>query len=176
VPSTTVAIEQDELLATTPTLGGDNSAAKARGLVQRMENAYKDLLHHHTRLQGRHDRLQCELQDIESTSLSDFEQAEELATKRDELTALTAQLRLEAQSEAAQAAAAAAQARLLEVGRQPSWTLDLNPTPALVEESGLPDADSYRAAQRIIEQHRAAQHHDQQRDNDRSNDDPSMEL
>jgi hypothetical protein len=93
-----------------------------------------------------------------------------LATKRQELATLTAQLRLEAQSEAAQAAAAAAQARLLEVGRQPGWTLDLNPTPALVAESGLPDADSYRAAQRVIEHSRANNYHHQQRGDDLGND------
>jgi N12 class adenine-specific DNA methylase len=170
VPSTAVAIEQDELLATTPTLGGENCAAKARGLLQRMENAYKDLPHHHTRLQTRRQRLHDELADIESTALGEFEHAEELATKRQELATLTAQLRLEAQSEAAQAAAAAAQARLLEVGRQPGWTLDLNPTPALVAESGLPDADSYRAAQRVIEHNRANNYHQEQRGDDLGND------
>jgi N12 class adenine-specific DNA methylase len=171
VPSTTVAIEQDELLATTPTLGGENCAAKARGLLQRMENAYNDLPHHHTRLQRRHDNLQAELDDLDTTALGDFEHAGELAAKLQELTALTAQLRLEAQSEAAQAAAAAATERLLEVGRRPGWTLDLNPTPALVEESGLLDADSYRAAQRHIEHARAAEYHDRQRGGERGNDD-----
>jgi hypothetical protein len=47
----------------------------------------------------------------------------------------------------------------------------LNPTPALIEESGLPDADSYRAAQRTIELHRVREYQDQQRDNDRRTDD-----
>ena len=171
VPSTNVAIEQDELLATAPTSAADNAAAKARGLLQRIENAYKDVPHHHTRLQRRAERLRAEIDDLDSTCLGEFEHAEELAAKRHELNALTAQLRLEAQSEAAQAAAAAATQRLTEVGRQPGWTLHLNPTPALIEESGLPDADSYRAAQRIIEQHRVREYHDQQRDNDRRTDD-----
>ena len=175
VPSTIVAIEQDELLATAPTIAADNGAAKARGLLQRIENAYKDVPHHYTRLQRRSDRLHDEIDDLDSTSLGEFEHADELAAKRHELNALTAQLRLEAQSEAAQAAAAAAAQRLLEVGRQPGWTLHLNPTPALIEESGLPDADSYRAAQRIIEQHRASEYHDQQRDNGRRKDDPGLE-
>ena len=111
-------------------------------------------------------------------SLGDFEHATELADKRLELSTLTAQLRMEAQSEAAQAASAAARERMLEAGRQPGWTLELNPTPALIADSGLPDATSYRAAQRIIEQHRAAEYRnqqiakdqDQQRDNTNDSD------
>lgn len=169
VPSTTVGIEQPDLLATAPTVGGEASATKARGLLQRMENAYKDIPHNHTRLCRRHDRLQGELDDLDNTSLADFEHAEELADKRQQLQALTAQLRTEAQSEAAQAVAAAAAQRLREVGRQPGWTLQLNPTPALIEESGLPDAQSYRAAQRIIEDQRARHYDaDQHHHNDRS--------
>ena len=176
VPSTTVAIGQDELLATAPSSAADNAAAKARGLLQRIENAYKDIPHHYIRQQRRVEQLRDEINDRDNTSVGEFEHADELATKRHELTALTTQLRLEAQSEAAQAAAAAAGRRLLEDGRQPGWTLHLNPTPALVEESGLPDSDSYRAAQRLSEHQRAAAYRDQQRDNDRGQDDPGLEL
>ena len=162
VPSTTVAIEDAELFATAPTVGGDTHIAKARGLLQRVENAYKDIPHHNTRLQRRADNLTRELHDYDNTSLGDFEHATELADKRLELSTLTAQLRMEAQSEAAQAASAAARERMLEAGRQPGWTLELNPTPALIADSGLPDATSYRAAQRIIEQHRAAEYRNEQ--------------
>ncbi|MFY2859270.1 hypothetical protein ACOJVU_05495 [Mycobacterium sp. THU-M104] len=178
VPSTTVAIDDAELFATAPTVGGDAHIAKARGLLQRVENAYKDIPHHNTRLQRRADNLTRELHDYDNTSLGDFEHATELADKRLELSTLTAQLRMEAQSEAAQAASAAARERMLEAGRQPGWTLELNPTPALIADSGLPDATSYRAAQRIIEQHRAAEYRnqqiakdqDQQRDNTNDSD------
>jgi N12 class adenine-specific DNA methylase len=155
VPSTTVAIEDAELFATAPTVGGDTHLAKARGLLQRVENAYKDIPHHKVRLQRRADTLTNELHDYDNTSLGDFEHAGELADKRLELNTLTAQLRMEAQSEAAQAASAAARERMLEAGRQPGWTLDLNPTPAVIADSGLPDATSYRAAQKLIWQHRA---------------------
>ncbi|WP_204080127.1 hypothetical protein [Mycobacterium riyadhense] len=168
-------IEQTELLATAPTVSGDTSAAKARGLLQRMENAYKDIPHNHTRLQRRHDRLQGELDDFDNTALGDFELADELADKRHQLHALTAQLRAEAQSETARHGAAAAEQRLRKVGRQPGWTLDLNPTPALIAESGLPDADSYRAAHRILEKHRAAEYHNQHRANDQGNQAPELQ-
>ncbi|SLJ77698.1 helicase-related protein [Mycobacteroides abscessus] len=164
VPCTTVAIDDAEVLATAPTISGDTHAAKARGLLQRMENAYKDIPHHRTRLDSRLTRLQGELDDFDNTSLGDFEHAAELEAKRLELSTLTAQLRMEAQSEAAQAKAAAAEERMLESGRQPGWTLELNPTPALVAESGLPDAASYRAAELLMQQHRANEYFEKQRD------------
>lgn len=182
VPSTTVGIDEADLFATVPRAEGTSHITKARGLLQRMENAYKDIPHFNTRLQRRAATLQDELDDYDSTSLGDFEHAEELADKRLELDTLTAQLRLEAQSEAAQAASAAARERLLEAGRQPGWTLHINPTPALIADAGLVDPESYRAAQRLVERHRAseyrmerqAQDHDQQRQRGNDTDERSL--
>jgi N12 class adenine-specific DNA methylase len=186
VPSTTVGIEDADLLATLPRASGDNHITKARGLLQRIDNAYKDIPHFNTRLERRAANLQDELDDYDSTSLGDFEHADELATKRLELDTLSAQLRLEAQSEAAQAASAAARERMLETGRQPGWTLQLNPTPALVADAGLVDPESYRAAQRLVERHRALQYRteqrteqlakDQERHHQRGSEDDGLEL
>ena len=50
---------------------------------------------------------------------------------------------------------------------EPGWTLQLNPTAAMVKQSPLPDADSYRAAQRLVEAHRARKYRQEQRDRDR---------
>ena len=169
VPSTTVGIEDADLLATHPRASGDNHTTKARGILQRMENAYKDIPHFNTRLERRAANLQDELDDYDSTSLGEFEHADELAAKRLELDTLTAQLRLEAQSEAAQAASAAARERMLEAGRQPGWTLHLNPTPALIADAGLVDPDSYRAAQRLVERHRANEYRTEQLGKDQEN-------
>lgn len=182
VPSTTVGIEEADLLATVPRAEGTSHITKARGLLQRMENAYKDIPHFNTRLERRAATLQNELDDYDSTSLGDFEHAEELADKRLELDTLTAQLRLEAQSEAAQAASAAARERMLEAGRQPGWTLHINPTPALIADAGLVDPESYRAAQRLVERHRASEYrmerhahdHDQQRERGDDTDERSL--
>lgn len=182
VPSTTVGIEDADLLATHPRTSGDNHITRARGLLQRIENAYKDIPHFNTRLERRATNLQNELDDYDSTSLGDFEHADELAAKRLELDTLSAQLRLEAQSEAAQAASAAARERMLESGRQPGWTLHLNPTPALIADAGLVDPDSYRAAQRLVERHRAFQHRTEQlakdhdQDRQRGSEDGGLEL
>jgi N12 class adenine-specific DNA methylase len=182
VPSTTVGIEDADLLATLPRASGDNHITKARGLLQRMENAYKDIPHFNTRLERRAASLQNELDDYDSTSLGDFEHADELATKRLELDTLSAQLRLEAHSEAAQAASAAARERMLESGRQPGWTLHINPTPALIADAGLVDPESYRAAQRLVERHRASQYRkeqlckDQEQHRQRGTDDDGLSL
>ncbi|QIV79952.1 helicase-related protein [Mycolicibacterium frederiksbergense] len=182
VPSTTVGIEDADLLATLPRASGTNHLTKARGLLQRMENAYKDIPHFNNRLERRAANLQDELDDYDSTSLGDFEHADELAAKRLELDTLSAQLRLEAQSEAAQAASAAARERMLESGRQPGWTLQINPTPALVADAGLVDPDSYRAAQRLVERHRALEYRtsqlakDQEQDRQRNTDDDGLGL
>ncbi len=173
VPSPEIVIERDDLMASAPTLtdAGENSgAAKARGLLQRAENLYKDLPNHHSRLTQRRTRLEAEIDDLDSTQLGAFEHAEELTAKREELSVLTAQLRMEAQSEAAQAAAAEAAQRLQHAGREPGWSLHLNPTPALIEQSGLPDADSYRAAQRFTEQRRAAEYRRELRGRDQGQD------
>lgn len=178
IPSAEVVIENDELMSTSPTLintGEHSGAAKARGLLQRIENLYKDVPTHHTRLTQRRTRLQAEIDDLDNTTLGEFEHADELAAKKEELSMLTAQLRMEAQSEAAQAAAAEAAERLQSAGRQHGWSLHLNPTPALIEQSGLPDADSYRAAQRIAEQHRAAEYRREHRQQRRDNRDPGLE-
>ncbi|MFL0286804.1 helicase-related protein [Mycobacterium sp. SMC-18] len=176
VPSTTVTIEDAEVLATAPTIGGDTHAAKARGLLQRMENAYKDIPNHRTRLETRAARLQGELDDFDNTSLGEFEHADELEAKRLELSTLSAQLRMEAQSEAAQAKARAAEERMLEAGRQPGWTLELNPTPALIAESGLPDAASYRAATLLMEQHRATEYVNKQREREREREQAALQT
>lgn len=123
--------------------------------MQRLENLYKDLPAFHQRLQQEQRRLQGELDDLRGTDLGQFEHTAQLSAKRQELAALTAELRLESESEAAKAAAAAAQQRLLDADREPRWSLHLNPTPALIADAGLPDADSYRFMQQRKERARA---------------------
>ena len=48
-------------------------------------------------------------------------------------------------------------------GRQPGWSLHLNPTPFLIEQSGLATADQYRFAQGLAEQARASEFRETQR-------------
>ncbi len=164
-PSTEVPFTIQDLHDSAPKVGETNGAsnAKARGLLTRVENLYKDLPAHHQRLQIQHDNLTNALADLTSTEVDPFDRGEELAAKREEHTTLTTLLQLEAQSEAAKAKAAEAQQRLLASGRQPGWSLHLNPTPFLIEESGLATADQYRFAQGLAEQARASEYRDAQR-------------
>ena len=63
-----------------------------------------------------------------------------------------------AESPEAKAKAEAAAQRMKMRGRQPGWSLTLNPTPALVEELGYPNADALRRAIRVRERVALEQH------------------
>ena len=99
-------------------------------------------------LAGELERDEAELSDMLDNPPGPFEQVGELTDRQAELAALTLELRLASQSPEALAAAAAADERMKEHGREPGWTLLHNPTPYLVEESGFLDADSMREAVR----------------------------
>jgi len=60
------------------------------------------------------------------------------------LETVTAQLRIDAAGPAAAARNAEAQQRMAAAGRQPGWSLELNPTPAMLEQLGV-DPVTYRA-------------------------------
>ena len=90
--------------------------------------------------------------------------------KRALLDELTAVLRLESESAAAKAAAAEVAERMRVAGRQPGWSLDLNPTPALCEEAGYDSPDAYRYAYNLKTRHRAKAYRDECRDRDANRD------
>jgi hypothetical protein len=81
---------------------------------------------------------------LEATEDTPFEHAAQLEADRLELAELTAQLINESDSDAARAAADQARERLAAAGREPGWSLLLNPTPTLVEQSGATSADELR--------------------------------
>ena len=114
----------------------DNPAARARGILQRAENLYKELPGMRAGVADGQRLAETDLADLEALGEPAFEHAAELEAARLELAELTAQLRVEEQSEAAQAKAQAAAERLAAAGRQPGWTLMINPTPGLVEMMG----------------------------------------
>lgn len=83
-----------------------------------------------------------------------------------------------AESPEAKARAEAASQRMKMRGREPGWSLTLNPTPALVEELGYPNADAVRRAVRIRER-MALEHHQRDiapRDHDRTRDEDGPSL
>ncbi len=144
VPSTSAAVKGEDLYAAVRQANLGDGESMARGLLQRAENIYKSIPQHLDLLRAAQGSQARELDDLQNTAASDFEQRDELAEKRAELEQVTAILRLEADSEEARAAVTEARERMRAAGLTPGWSLQINPTPALVEKSGLESADRYR--------------------------------
>ncbi|WP_307856938.1 helicase-related protein [Mycolicibacter acidiphilus] len=178
IPSAGLRIPQADIAAATTATLDDTSSAKARGLLQRAENVFKDIPHHHQWLTTEHARLAATVDDLTTTVAAPFESQNELDAKRDELSRLTTVLRLEAESDAAQALQAAAEERMAAAGRKPGWSLELNPSEHTVTQSKHHDAATYRAAYLRACEHRAAEHRaEQQRAADKDRDlDDGMSL
>ena len=138
VPSRTTQLEAAELLAAGSALGHDISGRKQLGLLRRIENLYAGLPDHHLRLQREQQRQRDELNDLLANPPAPFEHSSALEAQQAELAALTLELRMAAESPEAKARAEAATQRMKIRGREPGWSLHLNPTPALVEELRVP--------------------------------------
>lgn len=162
VPSRTTDIDALELLSTGAGLGSEVNGPKQLGLLRRVENLYTGLPEHHARLNHDRDRDQAALDDFLANPPEPFEHTDELAAKDAELKTLTLELRMAAESPEAKAKAAAAEQRLQARGRKPGWSLLLNPTPALLDEVGFPNADALRKTLRARERLTLEQHHHQQ--------------
>ncbi len=125
---------------------------KSRGIARQLENIFTGLPEHARTMQATYEHWQSELDDMLNNPPGAFEHAQELAEKQAELSALTLDLRLAAESAEAKAKVAAAEERLAAQGRKPGWTLLLNPSPAVVREHGFESADEMRKAVRAMEQ------------------------
>ncbi|KWX20438.1 helicase [Mycolicibacterium wolinskyi] len=156
-PSRATEVKSDELLATAT--AGEPGAAKARGLVKRIENLYNGLPAHRANLQAELDRDQRQLDDLLANPPAPFEHGEALDAKKAELAALTLELRMAADSPEAQEKARAAEERMKMRGREPGWSLLLNPTPAVLEETGCPSADVLRRKIAVRERMAIAEYH-----------------
>ncbi len=106
------------------------------GLVRRVENMVADTANYRDELTRRHDHAVTRISELEEVADEPFEHTDELRDKRQRLDSLTAQLQITADSPEAKAKAAEHQARLDAHGRQPGWSLALNPTSALIAEVG----------------------------------------
>ena len=96
-------------------------------------------------LHERKDLAETDLRDLEGLGETPFEHAAQLDATRLELEELTHELRREQHSDAAAAKAEAAAERLAAAGREPGWSLWLNPTPALAESVGVASVAELRA-------------------------------
>ncbi|WP_245008795.1 helicase-related protein [Mycolicibacterium farcinogenes] len=157
VPSRTSDIKSHDLLDTASS--GETGAAKARGLVKRIENLYSGLPAHRANLQANLDSDQRQLDDLQANPPAPFEHGDQLDAKKAELAALTLELRLAADSPEGREKARAADERMMMRGRKPGWSLLLNPTPAVLEETGCPTADVLRRKIAVRERMAIADHH-----------------
>jgi len=110
--------------------------AAAIGLVRRVENMVADTANYRDEMVRRHDHALTRISELEAVADEPFEHTDELRDKRQRLDTLTAQLQISADSPEAQAKEAEHQARMEATGRQPGWSLALNPTPAMLAEHG----------------------------------------
>ncbi len=135
-----------EAAALYPKMGDTDRGQHALGLLTRVENlthtvdtdlviAERDLARDEKRLAA-----------LDATPLSDFPKARQLADLADEVIRLRQEIRSAETSPEAQARDAARAERAAAKGREPEWSLELNPTPALLEEKGFETAADMRAA------------------------------
>ncbi len=114
------------------------------GLVRRVENMVADTAHYRDELNCRHEHALTRIGELEAVADEPFEHTDALRDKRHRLDTLTAALQTSADSPEAKAKETEHQQRLDARGREPGWSLALNPTPALRAEFG--DAELARRA------------------------------
>jgi hypothetical protein len=114
------------------------------GLVRRVEDMVTDTPHYRDELSRRHGHALTRIGELEAVADAPFEHTDAVRDKRHRLDTLTAQLQMSADSPEAKAKETEHQQRLDAQGREPGWSLALNPTPALRAELG--DAELARRA------------------------------
>ncbi len=112
------------------------------GLVRRVENMVADTAYYREELNRRYGHALTRIAELEAVADEPFEHTDTLRDKRYRLDTLTAALQTSAVSPEAKAKEAEYQQRLDAAGREPGWSLALNPTPALRAEFG--DAEPAR--------------------------------
>lgn len=116
--------------------------ANGLGLVRRIENMVTEIPAYRGEVEHRQGFARTRTEELLAVADVPFEHEAQLRDKEHELATLTAQLHLDANSPQAHARAEAARERLAAQGRQPGWSLALNPTPAMRAE--LAETDTTR--------------------------------
>ncbi|MFV3116660.1 helicase-related protein [Gordonia amicalis] len=133
----------------------ERRGATASGLATRLENLYAGLDDTRAQMEADIASYRREVEVNAPRIDAPFTRAEELQTKQVRLRQLRMEIEQAQQSEEAVAARQAAEERMRSAGREPGWSLELNPTPVMVEEAGLDHADDYVAAMKRSHQYRA---------------------
>ena len=133
----------------------ERRTATASGLATRLENLYAGLDDTRAQMDADIASYRREVEVNAPRIDAPFGLAEELQTKQVRLRQLRMEIEQAQQSEEAVAARQAAEERMRSAGRGPGWSLELNPTPVMVEEAGLDHATEYIAAMKRSHQHQA---------------------
>lgn len=155
--SSTKVIEAPELY---PRIGDGERSQHSFGLLTRVENMAYTVDTDLAKAERSLDRDEQRLEDLELVELSDFPKAVQLKDLSNEVARLRREIKEAETSPEAIARDAARAERAAAKGREPGWSLMLNPTPAYVEQLGMGSADDVRAMMHdraIAAQHAAAQ-------------------
>ena len=106
------------------------------GLVRRVENMVFDTSHYRDELNRRYGHALTRIAELEAVADEPVEYTDALRDKRYRLDTLTAALQTSADSPEAKAKETEHWQRMEAQGREPGWSLALNPTPALRAEFG----------------------------------------
>ncbi len=124
----------------------DNVAAVASGLATRLENAFERMPDKIGGIDREIDRWRREIEVQSPRMDAVFAQAGGLQAKQVQMQQLRVDIEASQNTPEAIAAREAADQRLLEAGRAPGWSLMLNPTKAMVEQSPFVTADEFVSA------------------------------
>ena len=124
----------------------ENISAVASGICTRLENAFERMPDKLGGIDREIERLQREIEVQSPRMDAVFPDAAQLQAKQVQLQQLRMDIAASQNTPEAIAAREAADQRLLEAGRAPGWSLMLNPTKAMVEESPFLTADEFTAA------------------------------
>ena len=114
------------------------------GVLSRIENLAGSAQTAQGQTAMRLDRDQARLAHLETVHAADFPHARQLQDLHDQVFRLRREIRESETSPEALARDSARTERLGANGREPGWSLMLNPTPALVEDLGFETADDVR--------------------------------
>ncbi|WP_296388115.1 DEAD/DEAH box helicase family protein [Williamsia sp.] len=133
---------------------GQSKAALANGLATRLENSHESLIDVPARLETKLNGWRREVALQAPRMDTPFSRADELAHIKVELASLCLEIQQAENSAGAVAKRAEAAARMGEQGRQPGWSLDLNPTEFTAASEGM-SKDEYVTVMRRKHEHQA---------------------
>lgn len=147
------SVEVTRLMAGGPS--GEQVSAVASGLATRVENLYARLPEKVAAVDEAIENYRATIR-VHSPRIDvPFDKAKELQDRQVDLQTLRMELQAAQNTPEAIAGREAAAERMRRAGREPGWSLELNPTKATLEDAGL-TAEQYVAA--TIRRHAAAAH------------------